>query len=143
MYNYILHVSVLCSICLIVLELSISRSILFSPLLFLHALKRMERVALRSSSTQAKIIGTLLSISGALIAVLYKGPTLLSSTPSNKLQHSWGTSQTNWLIGGFLFFFHYLMVSTWYIVQVFFIYFQDISPKPAAENYQKSKISKS
>ncbi|KAF3444688.1 hypothetical protein FNV43_RR14381 [Rhamnella rubrinervis] len=82
---------------------------------------RMENLALRSSSTQAKIIGTVLSISGALVAILYKGPTLLSSsssTPSiKKLDHPLESSQTNWLIGGLLLAAGYLMLSIWYIVQ--------------------------
>lgn len=88
----------------------------------------MESVALRSSSTQAKVIGTLLSISGALVAVLYKGPILLSSPPSNELPHSLRTSETNWLIGGLLFSGQCLTQSSWYIVQVFRLFFEDMSP---------------
>ncbi|KAJ4902671.1 WAT1-related protein [Raphanus sativus] len=41
---------------------------------------RMEHVRLRSSSSQAKIIGAILSISGALVIVLYKGPKVFSGT---------------------------------------------------------------
>uniref|UniRef100_A0A1S8ACC5 WAT1-related protein n=1 Tax=Citrus limon TaxID=2708 RepID=A0A1S8ACC5_CITLI len=42
----------------------------------LAILFRMEKLALRTLSTQAKIIGTMVSISGALVVVLYKGPTI-------------------------------------------------------------------
>jgi hypothetical protein len=38
----------------------------------------MEILALRSSITQAKIMGTIASISGALVVVFYKGPTIIS-----------------------------------------------------------------
>ncbi|CAH8300500.1 unnamed protein product [Eruca vesicaria subsp. sativa] len=72
---------------------------------------RMERVVLRSSATQAKLIGGVLSISGALVVVLYKGPKVLSAaalTPS---------SESGWLIGGILLASHYFLASVWYIVQ--------------------------
>ena len=52
--------------------------ILFFPHLFMGISIRMEVPALRSSITQAKIMGTLVSISGALMLVFYKGPTIIS-----------------------------------------------------------------
>ncbi|KAM3761513.1 hypothetical protein ACB098_01G273700 [Castanea mollissima] len=52
---------------------------------------RMENLALRSSSTQAKIMGTIVSISGAMVVVLYEGGLLLAV--------------------------EYLLFSMWYIVQ--------------------------
>ncbi|KAF3958326.1 hypothetical protein CMV_016756 [Castanea mollissima] len=39
----------------------------------------MEVLALRSSITQAKIMGTIVSISGALIVVFYKDPAIMSA----------------------------------------------------------------
>ncbi|PON47442.1 Plant-drug/metabolite exporter [Parasponia andersonii] len=68
----------------------------------LALLFRMESLDLRSSTTQAKIIGTIASISGALVAVLCKGPTILSSQSPKVSYHSLGTSQANWAIGGLL-----------------------------------------
>ena len=82
----------------------------------------MEKAALRSTSTLAKIMGSIVSISGALVVVLYKGPAILSSsssshTPSmNSPLHS--SSQTNWVLGGFLLAVEYFLVAVWYIVQV-------------------------
>ena len=38
----------------------------------------MDVLDLRSSITQAKIMGTIVSISVALIVVFYKGPTIMS-----------------------------------------------------------------
>ncbi|WRX20192.1 hypothetical protein QQP08_012679 [Theobroma cacao] len=56
----------------------------------------MEKVALRSSSTRAKIIGTIASMSGASVVVLYKGP---------EVQQPLGSSQSKWeccLVGSLL-----------------------------------------
>nr|POE83610.1 wat1-related protein [Quercus suber] len=64
----------------------------------------MENLSLRSSITQAKIIGTLVSISGALVVLFYKGPTIISpsQSPSLSLHSPRGTSETKWVIGGLL-----------------------------------------
>ncbi|GLT35474.1 hypothetical protein SLA2020_099230 [Shorea laevis] len=81
---------------------------------------KMEKVAFRSSSTQAKMIGTIVSISGAFVAVLYKGLTVFSSAPPVLLQwHLGSSSLSNWLIGGLLLVAQYLLFSIWYIVQGF------------------------
>ncbi|GMY13441.1 WAT1-related protein At5g40240-like [Fagus crenata] len=86
----------------------------------LAVILRMENLALRSSITQAKIIGTIVSISGALVVVFYKGPTIIlaaSQSPSISLHFPLGSSQTNWIIGGLLLAAEYLLVSIWYILQ--------------------------
>lgn len=71
--------------------------------------KRMEKLVLRSYNTQAKIIGTIVSISGAFVVVLYKGPpVVLTTSPS---------SQLNWVFGGLLLAADYLLISVWYILQ--------------------------
>lgn len=66
---------------------------------------------MRSSSGQAKIIGTIASISGALLVVLYKGPKVLVQWPLE-------SSEPNWVISGILLATAYLLFSIWYIVQV-------------------------
>ncbi|KAB2062257.1 hypothetical protein ES319_A10G142000v1 [Gossypium barbadense] len=76
----------------------------------LAVLFRLERVALRSSSGQAKIIGTIASISGALLVVLYKAPKVLVQWPLE-------SSEPNWVISGILLATAYLLFSIWYIVQ--------------------------
>ncbi|XP_058112203.1 WAT1-related protein At5g40210 isoform X2 [Magnolia sinica] len=48
---------------------------------------RLEMVDIRSASSQAKLIGTLVSISGALIVTLYKGPSIKASSPSTHAGH--------------------------------------------------------
>ncbi|KAE8695626.1 WAT1-related protein [Hibiscus syriacus] len=80
---------------------------------------RLETVALRSSSSQAKIMGTIASISGALLVVLYKGPTVFSSPSSSPglLQWPLESSDPNWVTGGILLLVAYMLFSIWYIVQ--------------------------
>ena len=80
----------------------------------------MENLALRSSITQAKIIGTLVSISGALVVVFYKAPTIISpsQSPSLSLHSPRGTSETKWVIGGLLLAVEYLLLSGCSILQV-------------------------
>ena len=80
---------------------------------------------LRSSATQAKIIGGVLSISGALVVVLYKGPKVLSaaiftpsSSPTISLHQQLTSSESSWIVGGLLLVSQFFLVSVWYIVQV-------------------------
>ncbi|XVE83918.1 hypothetical protein DITRI_Ditri16bG0126900 [Diplodiscus trichospermus] len=84
----------------------------------------MEKVALRSSSTQAKIIGTIVSISGALVVVFYKGPKVFSSSTwtssSSSILLQWlleSLPESNWVIGGVLITVACLLYSFWYIIQ--------------------------
>ncbi|CAF1860095.1 unnamed protein product [Brassica napus] len=83
---------------------------------------RMEQVMLRSSATQAKIIGTIVSISGALVIVLYKGPKLLVAA-------SFTSFEPSWIIGGLLLALQFLLLSVWYILQtqIMEIYPEEIS----------------
>lgn len=81
----------------------------------------MEKLDIRSLSSQAKIVGTIVSIAGALVVVLYEGPRIIKSVSPHPSLHSHQTlnsSQTNWIIGGVLLTADYLFLSTWYIVQV-------------------------
>ena len=80
----------------------------------------MENLALRSLSTWAKIIGTVVSVSGAMLVVLYKGPTIMStaSIPAQSLQWTPQSTQSRWVIGGLLLLMEKMLISVWYIVQV-------------------------
>ncbi|EXC31607.1 Auxin-induced protein 5NG4 [Morus notabilis] len=85
---------------------------------------RMENLDLRSSVTRIKIIGTLFSLSGALVAVIYKGPIIFSSSSSFPpqslslgLQYSSETSKRNRVLGGLLIASQCLLSSIWYILQ--------------------------
>lgn len=68
-------------------------------------LYRMEKLDVKSLRSQIKITGALLSISGAIITILYKGPSIASLLSQHQqLQSSFSTLKTtnNWVIGGFL-----------------------------------------
>lgn len=65
---------------------------------------RMEKLQLKSSKSQIKILGTLVSISGALIMTLYKGYPILSppaqpDSPPSPLTVL--ATPNSWIIGGF------------------------------------------
>ena len=84
-----------------------------------NVLLRMEKVALKSRSSQAKILGTIVSISGAFIVTLYKGPPLLGfSSPSDSYLHLPVSQYSNWALGGLLLTVTCLSSATWKIFQV-------------------------
>lgn len=60
----------------------------------------MEKVDLKLRSYQGKIIGTVVSISGALTVTLYKGLPLTSGVMPNNVFSS--SQKSNWLLGGIL-----------------------------------------
>ncbi|KAL1314852.1 hypothetical protein AAHE18_16G218400 [Arachis hypogaea] len=83
---------------------------------------RMEKVALKSSSSQAKVLGTIVSISGAFVVTLYKGPPIIIiHAPSFSIQppiNNLSSVDQSWAIGGLLLMAEYILVPMWYIVQV-------------------------
>ncbi|KAL0737046.1 hypothetical protein Bca4012_013256 [Brassica carinata] len=85
----------------------------------------MERVRLRSSASQAKIIGTVVSMSGALVVVLYKGPKRLAASH----YHNLTLSESSWILGGILLAAQYLLISAWLIIQtrIMEVYPQEIT----------------
>ncbi|CAA2982084.1 WAT1-related At5g40240-like [Olea europaea subsp. europaea] len=90
----------------------------------LAILFRMEKLSLRSLSSQAKIVGTMVSITGALVVILYSGPVLITMHATQKspavtisFDRSTVSSESNWIIGGVLLAASYVMVSIWYIYQ--------------------------
>ncbi|GMP40657.1 hypothetical protein CsSME_00011018 [Camellia sinensis var. sinensis] len=63
---------------------------------------RMEKIDIRSTSSIAKCLGTVVAVSGAFIITLYKGPAIISGT-SNSSLHSqdFMPQRSNWALGGF------------------------------------------
>ncbi|CAL0324678.1 unnamed protein product [Lupinus luteus] len=79
----------------------------------------MEKVT-KSASSKAKMIGTIVSISGAFAVTLYKGPTIIAHTPSISLHkpiNTLNSEDQNWIIGGLLLTTEYTLIPLWYIVQ--------------------------
>lgn len=81
----------------------------------------MEVLDYREHSSQAKLVGTIVSIGGAFIVIFYKGPSIFNTTHSslssiNNINLS--SPQSNWVLGGFYCAIDSLMTSLWYIYQV-------------------------
>lgn len=76
---------------------------------------RMEKLELRLRSSQAKTMGTVLSVAGALFVTLYKGQPITNSSlhQSLRLLH-----YSNWVVGGILCAAGALCISVLYIIQV-------------------------
>ncbi|GMJ01013.1 hypothetical protein HRI_003770500 [Hibiscus trionum] len=66
----------------------------------LAILFRMEKVIWNSSSSKAKVMGTIISITGAFVVTLYKGPTIFkASKPSMSLHQPLNLSRTDLVFG--------------------------------------------
>ncbi|KAE8707617.1 putative Auxin-induced protein 5NG4 [Hibiscus syriacus] len=86
---------------------------------FLAVIFRMEELEIRKRSSQAKVLGAIVAVTGAFVATLYKGPPVLinSSSPSNFLQQPLFSQQTRWIIGGFLILLVCFSSATWNVLQ--------------------------
>ncbi|KAI9121477.1 hypothetical protein K1719_008510 [Acacia pycnantha] len=83
---------------------------------------RMETIALKCTSCQAKILGTIVSISGAFVVTLYQGPPIIIAHAPSFSHHQplnfLKSVDRSWAIGGLLLTAEYILVPLWYIVQV-------------------------
>lgn len=77
----------------------------------------MEAVDL-SITTQAKFIGTVVSIAGAIIMTLYKGPTILSSLLKSEISQNLLVQPSNWVLGGIFLAIDCVFGSMYMIAQV-------------------------
>ncbi|KAI3961414.1 hypothetical protein MKW92_045382 [Papaver armeniacum] len=96
----------------------------------LAALIRLEKVDIRSLSTSAKIVGTIICVSGAFCIAFMKGPKLLNTefTPQQQDQnsilfHYFNSTLTvgspnNWMLGCFLLLGSCACWACWLILQV-------------------------
>lgn len=78
---------------------------------------RMEKMNLKSSSSQAKLLGTIVSIAGAFIVTFYKGPSLLRATSLSSSSNQLLLLRSDWVVGGFLLAADCMCASAWLIVQ--------------------------
>ncbi|BBN69354.1 nodulin MtN21 /EamA-like transporter family protein, partial [Prunus dulcis] len=84
----------------------------------------MEILDLRITSRQAKCIGTVVSISGALMLTLYKGLPLIRADASHSKLISLQlllSSQTNWFIGGIVLAFQSFLLAMMHIAETWVI----------------------
>ncbi|XP_027177812.1 WAT1-related protein At5g40240-like [Coffea eugenioides] len=87
---------------------------------------RMEKLEMKSLTTQVKVIGCIITIAGALLVVLYKGPVLMRSPTSSASVFEQqpatatitaGAKQSDWVKGGALLAAEYVIASLCYIYQ--------------------------
>ena len=79
----------------------------------------METVDWRSSSSQAKCLGAVVSIAGAFVVTLYKGPPIAKNVSLNNIATQLlFSSQSEWILGGLFIASDCLVSSLWYILQV-------------------------
>ncbi|OAY61547.1 WAT1-related protein At3g28050 [Manihot esculenta] len=90
----------------------------------LGIVSRMERLDLRSKSSLAKAIGTLVLITGGLVVTLYKGLPITGSPSSgdDKLQiEMLLLPSSNWAIGGFFLAAHSFILALIFVFQTWII----------------------
>ncbi|KAJ8775022.1 hypothetical protein K2173_020026 [Erythroxylum novogranatense] len=79
---------------------------------------RMEALDLRRSTSQAKSLGAVLSVAGAFLVTLYKGPAIwMTSTSGSHHQLLLLSKQSDWILGGFLFLIVSILAAGWTILQ--------------------------
>lgn len=83
------------------------------------------QIAIKSRTTQAKVWGSIISISGAFIVTFYKGKSIIiaHNSPSIHLQQSNSiltSIDTNWAIGGLLLTISNILLTIWFIAQGIF-----------------------
>ncbi|XP_042497001.1 WAT1-related protein At5g40240-like [Macadamia integrifolia] len=90
----------------------------------LAVISRVEKVDWRSSGSQLRILGSLVSIAGAFVVILYKGPSIGTppsspplhfSTSSNSNSNSLAAS--NWVLGGLFLAVASISISIWHTLQ--------------------------
>ncbi|KAL7261073.1 hypothetical protein ACSBR1_006676 [Camellia fascicularis] len=84
---------------------------------------RMEKLNLKVKGSQAKSIGSIISIIGAFIVTLYKGPSIIfsSSSLSNSLHQLLLSPPPSWILGGFVLAVASFLKALLYIVQAWII----------------------
>ncbi|KAJ4972756.1 hypothetical protein NE237_005930 [Protea cynaroides] len=86
----------------------------------LAVISRVEKVDMRSRGSQLRVLGSLVSITGAFIVTLYKGPSI-GTTPSSNLSqiptNFNSLTASNWVLGGLFLAAGSLSLSIWYTLQ--------------------------
>ncbi|XP_039145172.1 WAT1-related protein At1g21890-like [Dioscorea cayenensis subsp. rotundata] len=80
---------------------------------------RIEKVKMKSATSQAKLVGTVITVVGALVMILYMGPTVKLPWTKSSVHRSTSANQNggSWLIGTFLLLGSCVCWSGFFIVQ--------------------------
>lgn len=86
---------------------------------FLHVI-RIEHVKIKEARSRAKIIGTILTLCGALTMTLYKGPIVNLIPTATNVHHTSSNDSMNqhWVMGTVLILVGCCAWSSFYILQV-------------------------
>lgn len=80
---------------------------------------RMENLDIKRLSSQAKVLGTIIAISGAFVMTLYKGQLIQMFSSASNLPHTQlASQQSNWILGGIFLAITCICSSMWNILQV-------------------------
>ncbi|KAI5442478.1 hypothetical protein KIW84_011514 [Lathyrus oleraceus] len=86
---------------------------------------RMEKLAFKSRSSNAKVVGSIISIAGAFVMTFYKGKSILNSSPLHQPIGFLNSMDSSWAIAGIILTVDYFLLSLWYILQVGFCAVRD------------------
>lgn len=82
---------------------------------------RMEKVSMKSNSARAKVLGTLVCISGTLLLILYKGMPLINPQSHHIEDKATATPSASnlkkWIIGSMFLTAACLFWSSWFLIQ--------------------------
>ncbi|KAI5402340.1 hypothetical protein KIW84_050087 [Lathyrus oleraceus] len=79
---------------------------------------RMEKLAIKSRSSNAKVMGSIISIAGAFVLTFYKGKSILNSSSLHQSNEFLKSVDSSWAIASIMLIVDYFLVSLWYILQV-------------------------
>ncbi|XP_071694179.1 WAT1-related protein At5g40240-like [Rutidosis leptorrhynchoides] len=79
---------------------------------------RMEKIDIKSVSSGAKILGTIVTITGAMVFTLYQGPEIFHMISSLDSHNQLYLSQpSNWVFGGLILVISVILNSIWNVLQ--------------------------
>ncbi|CAD5194078.1 WAT1-related protein At1g21890-like [Musa acuminata AAA Group] len=80
---------------------------------------RMEKIDIKKRRSQAKVVGTLVTVIGALLMILYTGPIIEFVWTKGRSHHAGdsGQNESHWLIGTFMLLFSCFCWSAFFILQ--------------------------
>ncbi|XP_047338192.1 WAT1-related protein At5g40240-like isoform X2 [Impatiens glandulifera] len=79
---------------------------------------KIEKMDMKSASSVAKFLGTIVAVSGALVDTLYKGPPIMSGISQSALDsQALAADESNWAFGGLMLGISACSIASWNILQ--------------------------